>query len=65
MTDAERARVKPLRLQVVMVEPGDTVERLAGRMALPDRAPERFRVLNGLGANESPKPGEHVKLVVE
>lgn len=65
MTDAERARVKPLRLQVVMVEPGDTVERLAGRMALPDRAPERFRVLNGLGANESVTPGEQVKLVVE
>ena len=65
LSDAERARVKPLRLQVVRVEPGDTIERLAGRMALPDRAVERFRVLNGIGPDESPKPGEQVKLVVE
>jgi predicted Zn-dependent protease len=65
MSDAERAQVKPLRLQIVTVEPGDTVERLAGRMALPDHAAERFRVLNGLGPNQSLKPGEQVKLVVE
>jgi predicted Zn-dependent protease len=62
---AERARVKPLRLQVATVQAGDTVERLARRMALLDRAVERFRVLNGLGSDESLTPGEPVKLVVE
>ena len=49
--------------QVVTVAPGETVERLASRMAIADRAVERFRVLNGLapGAN----PGDQVKIVVE
>ena len=35
---------------------GDTVERLAGRMAVPDRPVERFRVLNGLAADERVRP---------
>jgi predicted Zn-dependent protease len=65
LSDAERSVVKPLRLQVVMVEPGATVERLAGRMALPERAVERLRVLNGLASDESLRPSQQVKLVVE
>jgi predicted Zn-dependent protease len=65
MTEIERDSVKPLRLRVVTVQPGDTVERLAARMALPERAAERFRLLNGLRADESLKPGDQVKIVVE
>jgi predicted Zn-dependent protease len=65
ISETERARVRPLRLQVVSVQPGDTVEQLAARMAPRERAAERFRVVNGLGAGENPKPGEQVKLVVE
>jgi hypothetical protein len=37
----------------------DTVERLAARMATPDRNLERFRILNAV------KAGDRVKLVVE
>ena len=62
---SEIDRVKPLRLRLVTVGAGDTVERLASRMAVADRAAERFRVLNGLAPGESPKPGDRVKLVVE
>ena len=54
-------RRKPLRIKVVSVEPGDTVERLASRMAIGDRPVERFRVLNGLGPNDrvqAGRPGE-------
>ena len=47
------------------MKPGDTVEKLASRMALIDRQVERFRVLNGLEAGDHPKPGEQVKIVVE
>ena len=47
-------RVKPLRLRLVTVGAGDTVERLASRMAVSDRAAERFRVLNGLGPARAP-----------
>jgi len=65
LTPAEIAAAKPLRLKVVRVAHGDTVEKLARRMAFAERAVERFRVLNGLAADERLKPGELVKLVVE
>src|SRR4030095_13130393 len=52
MTLAESQAAKPLRIKIVSVAPGDTVERLASRMAIADRPVERFRVLNGLGPND-------------
>jgi predicted Zn-dependent protease len=62
---AEIRSAKPLRLKVVKVEPGDTVEHYANRMALIDRQLDRFRVLNGLDSNDQLKPGEYVKIIVE
>jgi predicted Zn-dependent protease len=34
-------------------------------MGVGDRAAERFRVLNGLGAHDRLKPGDTIKVVVE
>jgi len=65
MSLAEIEQAKPLRLRVVTVAPGDTQERLAGRMAVADRALDRFRVLNGLSAAEKLKPGNPIKIVSE
>jgi len=65
MSLAEIEDAKPLRLQIVTVGPGDTVEKLAMRMAVPDRQVERFRVLNGLEPGERLKSGSEVKIVVE
>jgi predicted Zn-dependent protease len=65
MSLAESEGAKPLRLKIVTVGPGDTVERLAGKMAVADRAVERFRVLNGLEPGDRLKPGSQVKIVVE
>jgi predicted Zn-dependent protease len=65
MSLAEIEQAKPLRLKVITVGPGDTVERLASRMAVTDRAVERFRVLNGLEPGDRPKVGSEVKIVVE
>jgi predicted Zn-dependent protease len=65
MSLAEIEDAKPLRLQVVTVGPGDTVEKLATRMAVADRQVERFRVLNGLEAGERLRSGSEVKIVVE
>ena len=65
MTLAESQAAKPLHIKIVTVASGDTVERLASRMAMHDRAVERFRVLNGLGPNERVNPGDQVKIVVE
>jgi len=65
MSLAEIEEAKPLRLQIVKVAPGDTVDKLATRMAVADHAVDRFRVLNGLDPGDRPKPGSEVKIVVE
>jgi len=65
MSLAEIEDAKPLRLQIVTVGPGDTVEKLAMRMAVTDRQLERFRVLNGLEPGDRLKTGSEVKIVVE
>jgi predicted Zn-dependent protease len=65
MSLAEIEQAKPLHLMVVTAAPGDTVDKLASRMAVADRATERFRVLNGLEPGAKVKPGSEVKIVVE
>jgi len=65
MSRTEMNAARPLRLRIVTVGPNDTVERLASRMAVADRALERFRVLNGLDPTDKLKPGDKVKMVVE
>jgi predicted Zn-dependent protease len=65
MTVQEIASAQPLRIKVVEVKRGDTVEKFSKRMAVSDRPAERFRVLNGLGEKDRLKPGEFVKIVVE
>ena len=64
MSPAESASAKPLRIRIVPVGEGDTVERLAGRMAT-DRKEERFRILNGLAAGDRVRAGDQVKIVTE
>jgi predicted Zn-dependent protease len=64
MTLSEIQSTKPLRLKVVSAQPGDTVEKIAGRMPV-DHPVERFLVLNGLQQAQALNPGEQVKIVVE
>jgi len=63
--DEEAAALKALRLGVVRVQEGDTVEGLARPMPVADRREALFRVLNGLKPAEEPAPGRLVKTVVE
>jgi predicted Zn-dependent protease len=65
MTSAEIEQAQPLKLKIVEVKRGDTIDRLAKKMAVGDRQVERFRVLNGLAPNERLKPGSLMKVVVE
>ncbi len=62
---AEIRSAKPLRIKVVRAAAGDTVEQVASRMALIDRQVDRFRVMNGLDANDEVKPGDFLKIIVE
>lgn len=65
LNDIERARLKPYRIHVETVKPGDTVESLAARLPYGDHQVEHFRVLNGLKPDQGVEPGRLVKLVVE
>jgi predicted Zn-dependent protease len=64
LSTADVAQIKPRRVRVVAVRPGDTVASLSGRMAYSTLQAERFRVLNALAANDVLRPGQRVKLIV-
>ncbi len=66
LTRAEMRAARPLRVRVVTVKPGDSIDTFASRrMAHLDHPAERFRILNGLAAGARLKPGEQIKIVVE
>ncbi len=65
LTLEEVQAARPLRIKVITVQPGDTVESLSHRMAGVDRPADRFRVLNGLDAHAQVKVRDRVKIVVD
>jgi predicted Zn-dependent protease len=65
LTLEEIQAARPLRIKVINVQPGDTVESLSHRMAGVDRPAERFRILNGLDAHAQVKARDRVKIVVD
>jgi predicted Zn-dependent protease len=65
LTLDEIQSARPLRIRIITVQPGDTVESLAHRMSGIDRPVERFRLLNGLDAHAQVKVRDRVKLVVD
>ena len=65
LTLEEIQGARPLRIKVITVQPGDTVESLSHRMADLDHPAERFRVLNGLDPHANVKPRDLVKIVVD
>jgi len=65
LTAAEAAVLKPLRVRVVTVKKGDSIETLADRMAFERYRTERICVLNGLETNAKLVAGQRVKIVTE
>jgi predicted Zn-dependent protease len=65
LTLEEIQAARPLRIKVITVQPGDTVESLSHRMSGVDRPIERFRVLNGLDGKAQVKVRDRVKIVVD
>jgi predicted Zn-dependent protease len=65
LTLEEIQAARPLRIKVITVQPGDTVESLSHRMAGVDRPAERFRVLNGLEGHAQVRVRDRVKIVVD
>ena len=65
LTPAQAKAVQPLRLRVVTVKAGDTVEKLAARLPTGSFQTEWFRLLNGLEPTATLKPGQQVKVFVD
>ena len=65
LTPSEAANLKPLRIRVVTVAKGDTVQTLSDRMLGTDRKLELFRLLNDLPLGATVSLGDKVKIVAE
>ncbi|GAC1497672.1 MAG: M48 family metalloprotease [Bradyrhizobium sp.] len=65
LTLEEIQAARPLRIKVITVQPGDTVESLSHRMAGIDHPADRFRILNGLDNHAQVKVRDVVKIVVD
>ena len=64
LSPQEAAMIRPRVIDIVTVQPGDTVQSLGRRMAYRDFQVDRFRALNGLATNAVLTPGQRVKVVV-
>lgn len=65
LTEPETAALKPLRIRVVTVKKGQTVNTFARQMPFERYRVERFSVLNGLDPGAKFNPGQRVKVVTE
>jgi predicted Zn-dependent protease len=65
LTLDEIQAARPLRIKIITVQPGDTVESLSHRMAGIDHPTDRFRVLNGLDSHAQVRARDRVKIVVD
>jgi predicted Zn-dependent protease len=65
LSPGEAAAIKPRRLRLYRVRPGDTPSGISGRMAFESYRLQRFLVLNGLDDNSRIRPGQTVKIVTE
>ena len=65
LSPAEAASLRPRRIEVVTVGPGDTIASMAQRMAVPNHQLEAFLMLNDRDPKPELRPGEKVKLIVQ
>ena len=63
LTAREKRDLGPLRIRIYRVRSGDTVTRIADRMAVKKFAVERFMLLNGVSQTQPLKVGSTVKII--
>lgn len=63
LTARERRDLGPLRIRLYRVRPGDTVTRIANKMAVKKFALERFMLLNGVSQTEPLQAGTTMKII--
>ena len=65
LSASEKAALKPLRIRIVTVQPGQTMGSLAAQMVGVDRKLDLFRVLNAMAPGASVSTGDKVKIVTD
>lgn len=65
LTDAERAALQPLRIEIVRATATDTPASMALRLEGVQKSERFFRALNGLSATEPLVPGRAYKTIVD
>ena len=65
LSSADKARLKPLRIRVVTVRPGQTAGSIAAAMVGVDRKLELFQLLNALPQGASVSVGDKVKIITD
>lgn len=65
MSPQEAASLKPLRVRVVTVDQGETVDSIADRMMGTNRKLELFTLINALTPTSELAPGARVKIISE
>ncbi len=65
LSKKEAAAIKPLRLRLHTVKPGETASEIAQRMPFDTFQLERLAVLNALGPDPQLKAGQTIKVVTE
>ena len=65
LSETEAGRLKPLRMRIETVRPGDTERTFAARMMVDEYPLEWFRTLNALQPGEPLRPGRRVKVIAE
>ncbi len=65
MSEKEKRDMRPYRIKIIVSKAGDSVAKLARRMAQSDHKEQRFRVLNGLSPSDKIIPNRLYKIVVD
>ena len=61
LTPQEKANIKPLRIRVVTVKPGDTLTSLSNQIMGTERKLDLFRLINALPPGGTVSVGDKVK----
>jgi len=65
LSAADKANLKPLRIRVVSVRPGDTIGSLAAAMSGVDKKLDLFRLLNQIAPGATLSAGDKVKIITD
>ncbi len=65
LSASEKANLKPLRIKIVTVQPGQTVGTMAAAMSGVDKKLELFKVLNGLAPGATVAAGQKMKIITD